>query len=171
LEKLVQHLVKYSLKFRMTVPEPSKDLRFRDKMIAVEFTVGDQSFTMRFDNLGDSDVKILWERSQYSDANGLSHRIMPSTVRFPDRNNPLPDQIVLARGSVQEAVTPVDSVFLSPQRQGYDIHPLFPLESDQAAALKGKSFSLFLPVEVDRVIIPYSFTFEITDAAREAVKN
>jgi hypothetical protein len=171
LEKIIQHLVKYSLRFRMTSPEASKDLRFRDKMMAVAFSVGEQSFNMRFDNLNDHDVKILWERAQYSDVNGMTHRIMPSTVRFPDRNNPLPDQIVLARSSVQEAVIPVDSVFLLQQRKGYDIRPLFPLDLDQAAGLKGKTFSLFLPLEVDRVIIPYSFTFEIIEAVREPVKN
>lgn len=171
LEKIIQNLVKYSLKFRMTNPVASSELRFRDRVIAIAFTVGEQSFDMRFDNRSDRDVKILWERSEYSDVNNQTHRIMPSTVSFPDRNNPLPDQIVLAKSSIQEAVTPVTNVFLSPQRKGYDIHPLFPLDSDVAAGLKGKSFNLFIPVEVDRVIIPYNFKIEIIDAVKKTVKN
>jgi hypothetical protein len=137
----------------------------------VAFTVGEQSFNMRFDNLSNRDVKILWERAAYSDVNNQTHRIMPSTVRFPDRNNPIPDQIVLARSSVQEAVIPITNVFLSQAKKGYDIHPLFPLNSDLAAGLKGRSFNLFIPVEVDRAIIPYNFSIAITDAVKEPVKN
>jgi hypothetical protein len=171
LEKIIQNLVKYSLKFRMTAPVASSELRFQDRTIAIDFTIGEQALDMRFVNRSDRDVKILWERSEYGDVNNQMHRIMPSTVRFPDRNNPLPDQIVPAKGSIQEAVIPVANVFLSRQRKGYDILPLFPLESDAAARLKGKSFSLFIPVEVDRAIIPYNFRIEISDAVKEPVRN
>jgi hypothetical protein len=155
----------------MKTPAESNELRFRDRVIAIAFSIGEQSFNMSFDNLSDHDVKILWERSEYSDVNNQTHRIMPSTVRFPDRNNPLPDQIVLAKNSVQEAVIPITNVFLSPQKKGYDIHPLFPLDSDVAAGLKGKSFNLFIPVEVDRAIIPYNFKIEIIDAVKETAKK
>lgn len=171
LEKIIQNLGKYSLKYRMKTPATSNELRFRDRVIAIAFSIGEQSFNMRFDNLSDHDVKILWERSEYSDVNNQTHRIMPSTVRFPDRNNPLPDQIVLAKSSVQEAVIPITNVFLSQQKKGYDIHPLFPLDSDVAVGLKGKSFNLFIPVEVDRAIIPYNFKIEIIDAVKETVKK
>ena len=171
LEKIIQNMVKYNLKYRMKSPVTSNDLRFRDKVIAVAFSIGEQSFDMRFDNLSNRDVRILWERSEYTDVNSQTHRIMPSTVRFPDRNNPLPDQTVLSNGSIQEAVIPITNVFLSQQKKGYEIHPLFPLESDVAANLKGKSFNLFIPVEVDRAIIPYNFTIEIIDAVKVTVKN
>ncbi|MDA8422310.1 MAG: hypothetical protein M0Z89_03150 [Nitrospiraceae bacterium] len=171
LEKIIQNLVRYGLKYRMTAPVTSSELRFRDRVIAIAFTIGDQSFNMRFDNVGDHDVKILWERAEYTDVNKQPHRIMPSTVRFSDRNNPLPDQIVPAKASVQEAVIPITNVFLFSQKKGYEIHPLFPLDSDIAAGLKGKSVNLFLPVEVDRAIIPYNFRIEIIDAVKETMKN
>ncbi len=171
LEKIIQNLVKYRLNYRMTAPVASNELRFRDRVIAIAFSVGEQSFNMRFDNLSDREVKILWDRSEYSDVNNVTHRIMPSTVRFPDRNNPLPDQIVPAKSSMQEAVIPITNVFLSLQRKGYDIRPLFPLEGDQAAGLKGKSFNLFIPVEINRAITPYNFKIEIVNAVKEAVKN
>ena len=171
LEKIVQNLAKYSLKYRMRTPAASNELQFRDSFIAIAFTIGEQSINMRFDNLSDHDVKILWERAEYSDVNNQTHRIMPSTVRFPDRNNPLPDQIVLAKSSIQEAVIPITNVFLSQQRKGYDIRPLFSLDNEAAAGLKGKSFNLFIPVEVDRAITPYNFKIEIIDAVKETIKN
>jgi len=171
LEQVIQNVGKYSLKYRMKAPAASNELRFQDRVIAITFSIGEQSFNMRIDNLTDHDVKILWDRSEYSDVNSQPHRIMPSTVRFPDRNNPLPDQLVQGKSSIQEDVIPISNVFVSTQRTGYVIHALFPLDSDVAAGLKGKSFNLFIPVEVDRAIIPYNFKIEIIDAVKERGKN
>jgi hypothetical protein len=72
---------------------------------------------------------------------------------------------------VEEAVIPIDNVYMSPQKKNYDIRPLFPLESDVAAGLKGKSIILFIPVEVDRQIVPYNFKIEITNSVKEVVKG
>jgi hypothetical protein len=171
LEKIFQNLVKYSLRFRLQSPEPSSELRFRDKDIAASFSINEQSFQMRIDNLTDHDVKILWERAEYTDVNKQTQRIMPSTVRFQDRNNPLPDQTILAKSSIQEGLIPIANVFPSQQKKGYDIHPLFPLDSPAAAGLKGKSFILFIPIEIDRAITPYNFKIEIIDAVKELVKG
>jgi len=171
LEQIIQNLSKYSLKYKMITPAASNELRFKDGVIAIAFSVGEQSFSMHFDNLTDQDVKILWDRSEYSDVNHHAHRIMPSTILFPNRNDPIPDQIVRARRSVQEDVIPIDHVFLSPRGKEYEIHSLFPLYSDAAAGLKGKSFNLFLPVEVNRAIIPYNFKIDIIDAVKESIKN
>jgi hypothetical protein len=96
---------------------------------------------------------------------------MHSGIRFVDRNNPVPDQTVAARGVVEEAVIPVRNVFVSPQQKGgYDIKPLFQFDSDSAANLKGKVMMLSIPVEVNRQIVPYNFKIEITDCVKEAAK-
>jgi hypothetical protein len=166
LEKIVQNFVKYNMKFRLVSPVPSNELRYRDKDISVSLTVGDQSFQMRADNLSDHDFKILWERAEYTDINKQRHRIMPSTVRFQNRNNPLPEQTIPAKGSIEEAVIPISSVFPSQQKKGYELRPLFDLGGEAGASLKGKSFILFIPVEIDRAITPYNFKIEITDAVK-----
>jgi hypothetical protein len=72
---------------------------------------------------------------------------------------------------VDEAVTPINNVHLAQQKKGYVVSPLFPLESEDAAALKGKSVILFIPVEINRQIIPYNFKIEITDSVKEIVKG
>jgi hypothetical protein len=127
---------------------------------------------MRFENLGDAPVKIRWESAQYIDMNNQPYRLMHSGIRFVDRNNLVPDQTVAARGVVEEAVIPVKNVFVSPQQKsGYDIRPLFALDNDAAARLKGKVVMLLIPVEVNRQIIPYSFKIEITDCAKDAAKQ
>lgn len=171
LEKILREIVKYRLSYRLVSPVVSKELRFRDKDVAVAFTIGERGFEMRFENLSTYDIKILWERAEYTGVNGQPQRLMHSGVRFVDRNNPIPDQFVLSRSIVQESVFPTGNVYMLPERKGYDLRPLFPLESHDAAGLKGKSVILFIPVEIDRQIIPYNFKIEITDSVKEGVKG
>jgi hypothetical protein len=167
LEKVLQDIVKYKLSFRLVSPVVSQDLRFRDKNVSVVFTVGEQGFQMHFENLSTYDMKILWDRTEYTGVNRQRHRLMHSGVHFQDRHNPIADQIVLSRASVEEAVFPISNVYMLPQRKGYGIHPLFPHESDDAEGLKGKSVILFIPVEINRQIIPYNFKIEIINAVKE----
>lgn len=171
LEKILHDLVRYNLSYRLVGPVVSQDLRFRDKNISVSFAVGEKGFEMQLENLSPHDVKILWDRAEYTDVSRQTQRLMYSGVRFQDRNNPIPDQFVLSGSSVQESVIPISNVYLLPQRKGYDIHPLFPLESDIAAGLKGKTIILFIPVEVNRQIIPYNFKIEITNSVKETIKG
>lgn len=170
LEK-IKDLVRYKLSFRLVSPVVSQELRFQDKNISVTFAIGEQGIQMHLENLSPHDMKILWEQAEYTGVNRQPQRLMHSGVRFQDRHNPIPDQVVLSRSSVQEAVFPISNVSMLPQRKGYDIRPLFPLESDDAAGLKGKSVNLFLPVEINRQIIPYNFKIEIIDAVKEVSKG
>jgi hypothetical protein len=158
-------ILKYKLSYRLVGPVVSEELQFRDKVVAVSFAVNEQSFQLSFKNLSSKDAKILWDRAEYTDVNGQTHRIMHSGIAFQDRNNPIPDQPVKARASIQEAVIPISNVFMS-QKKSYEIRPLFPLEGDAAADLKGKAVILFIPVEMDRQIIPYNFKIEITDSVK-----
>ena len=172
LEKIARDIARYRIACRLAGPVASQELQFKDKTIGVSFSLGEQSFQMRFENVSDVPVKIQWERAQYIDVAGLPHRLMHSGIRYVDRNNPIPDQPVAPHGVVEEAVIPVGNVFVSPQKNGYDIRPLLPLDNDAAAAgLKGKSVILFIPVEVNRQIIPYNFKIEITDCIKESVKG
>jgi hypothetical protein len=169
LERLVHDV--YKLSYRLVSPAVSKELRFQDKNISVSFAVGEQGFEMHFENLSPFDLKILWGRAEYTDVNWKTQRLMHSGVRFPDRNNPIPDQYVLSRSSVQETLFPIKNVFMLPQGKGYDIRPLIPLDNEAVAGLKGKSANLFIPVEINRQIIPYNFKIEVTDVVKETIKE
>ena len=115
LEKIARDIVRYKLSYRLVSPVVSRELQARDGNVAVSFTVGEQSFQMRFENLTAYDIKILWERAEYTDENRQTHRLMHSGIRYSDRNNPIPDQLVLSRSSVQEEVIPISNVHLSQQ--------------------------------------------------------
>ena len=171
LEKAIRKLFRYRLTYRLAGPAKSDTLQFRDANISVSFTVSDKAFDMHFTNLGNTSLKILWERAQYTDANRQAHRLMHTGIRFQDRNNPLPDQVVPPRAEVLQGVIPVSKVFFSRQKKEYEVQTLFPLYSDAAAQLRGKTVNLFIPIEVDRAIIPYNFKIEIIDAVKEPVKG
>jgi hypothetical protein len=170
LEKILQDIVRYKMSYRLVTPAASPELRFRDKNISVSFAVGVQGFEMHFENLSAHDAKILWDRAEYTSVNGQKQRLMHSGVRFPDRNNPIPDQFVLSRSSVQVTVIPSGNVYVLPQGKGYDIRPLIPVGGD-VSVLKGKSINLFIPVEINRQVIPYNFKIEVTDVVKETVKE
>jgi hypothetical protein len=171
LEKIMQSLFRYRLAYRLVAPAVSDTLQFRDTTIAVSFTVDDQSIQMRLTNLRDHEVKVLWDQAQFTDVNMQTSRLMHSGVHFQDRNNPIPDQVVPPRAAVQEGVFPINRVFFSQQKKAYETKPLFPVDTEAGAHLKGKTVNMFIPMEVDRAIIPYNFKFEITDSVKEAVKG
>ena len=167
----LEQMVRYRLSYRLVAPAASDTLQFRDSTVAVSFAVSDQSFQLRFENLTAHSVKILWEQAAYTDVNRQTHRLMHSGVRFQDRNNHIPDQIVPSRAAVQEAVIPISKVFFAQQKKTYDIQPLFVRDDNAAAGLKGKKINLFIPVEVNRAIIPYNFKIEIIDSVKENIKG
>lgn len=171
LEKVIQHDFLYRLTCRLVSSGATDTLQYRDNNVAVSFAVADRSFQMRLENLASDSIKILWDRSQYTDVNMQSYQLMYSGVRFQDRNNPIPDQIVHPHVLIQEAVFPIRNVFFIPQKKTYDIHPLFPLDNDVAADLKGRTFNLFIPIEINRAIIPYNFKIEIIDVVKESIKR
>jgi hypothetical protein len=171
LEKAIQHQFRYRLAYHLIFPAASDSLQYRDNSIAISFTIVKQSFQIHLENLTSNDIRIVWDRSQYTDAHMQTHRLMYSGIRFQERNNPIPDQIVRPHVSIQEAVFPVNHVIFISQKKNYDIEPLFPLDHDEAAQLKGRTISLFIPIEVNRAIIPYEFKIEISDAIKEPVKG
>ncbi len=161
-------IVHYLLKFRLRGPVQSDDLRYRDKIVDIRIKPAENHFGLSIENLTRQPIKILWEQSQYQDVMSRPHRLIHSGIRPQDRNETVAPQVVPAGGSIQRDIMPVDAVTRSQEKGGYETKPLFPLDSDRALLLKGKTFTLFLPVEMDRAIIPdYNFTFEIVDVVKE----
>ena len=171
LEKIMQSMFRYRLAYRLVAPAVSETLQFRDTAVSVSFTVDGQSIRMHLTNLLDHEVKILWDQAQFTDVNKQTSRLMHSGIRFQDRNNPIPDQIVPPRAVVEEGVIPINRVFFSQQKKAYETKSLLPVDSEAGSQLKGKTINLFIPIEVDRAIIPYNFKIEITGAVKEAVKG
>jgi hypothetical protein len=165
----LDEIVHYRLKYRLLRPVQSDEIRLKDGVLSILITMGEQAFQVGLENLSGYPLKILWEQAQYTDIFGKNHRLMHSGVQYQNRNNPIPDQVVESRRSIQEGVIPIDNVYVSPQTKNYEVKPLFPGEA--GSALKGKTFNLFIPMEINRSITPYNFKIEIVDAAKETGKK
>jgi hypothetical protein len=162
---------RFRLVCRLVSPAQSETLQFRDKNLSVVFSVTDQAFQMQFENLTSAPVKILWAQAQYLDAREQPQALMHSGIRFQDRNNPIPDQIVQPKAVMQVAVFPIRNVVVTGGKPPYEIKRLIPIESDAAEGLKGKTLTVFLPIGINRAIIPYAFKMQIVDVVQEEVNK
>ena len=157
----------YHLKCRLLSPRKTQSLEFRDKAISVSFDIGEQAFQMNLTNQSPYTLKILWNSAEYTDVFNRQRRLMHSGVRYQDRNNPIPVQKIPPYGSVEQAIVPINSVVYDRAKKQYDLKQLFPLDSSDAVALKGRAFYLFIPMEIDRQIIPYNFKVHIADVVKQ----
>jgi len=167
----LEKIIRYEVQCRLVAPIKSDEVRFQDNALSIWFTVGEQAFQMNLTNRSDYPLKIVWGSAEYTDIHEQRRRLMHSGMRYQERNNFIPDQIVLPGTSLQEDLTPIEHVYVSPQTKGYEVKPLFSRENLESAGLKGKIFILFIPIEINRVIIPYEFKIEIVNVVNATDKE
>ncbi len=166
LDVKLEKLLRYQLSLRLLAPVRADEFAFSDKYISLAVTATDKGFSMNIGNVGVFPITILWNQAEMRDLSGRQHRLMHTGIRFSDRNNPIPDQRLAPGASLQYTALPVSAVSVSPEWQTYEVQPVFPVEGENVEALKGKIFYIFLPIEVNRQIVPYNFRVEIVDAVK-----
>ena len=145
--------------FVMSKPKESKDLRYDDDLIEITFTVTRQQIGFDLRNKTAEPITVDWNSASYVDVSGNSHRVMHSGVRYVDRDKPQAPSIIPPTARLKDMVQPTDYVeFLT--SIGWSNHPLFPKAPD-AAFYKGKTFSVFLSLQVEGKTKNYLFTFSI----------
>jgi hypothetical protein len=160
--------------FTMTKPNQSVANTFEDEFIKIMFAISPESLRFSLTNKSDNPIKLKWNESAYVDANSESHRVMHAGVRYIERDKELPPTIIPPNAKVSDLVIPVDQVRFGTNKwyeSQTDRHwyqkPLFPKpDKKEASAYKGRSFSVFFPLEIDGQVKNYTFTFtiEITQA-------
>jgi hypothetical protein len=160
--------VQYRLKYSLLTPVRSEHLTFQDRVLAIRLIPREQYIDLEIDNLAKKSLTVLWDSAEYTDAMNRRHRIIHSGIKWENRAARVPPQIIPAGGSLKESVMPESSITRVAGEKKYAAKPLFVLDNDSALSLKGRTVNLFLPVEIDRAIIPsYSFTIRIDDVIKE----
>ena len=160
--------LQYRLKYSLLTPVRSDQLAFQDRILSVRIIPREQNIELRIDNLTQMPLTILWDKADYTDATHRKHRVIHSGIKWEKRGERIPPQIIPPRGTVQEWIMPESSIVYSGEKKGYVAKPLFVLDSENALALKGRTVNLFLPIELERAVIPdYSFTIVIDDVIKE----
>jgi hypothetical protein len=160
--------LQYRLKYRLLTPVRSDELAFQDRILAVRIMPREQHIDLKIDNLTQKPLTILWDTASYTDASSRQHQIIHSGIKLENRAQRVPPQTIPPGGTLQEWVMPESAIEYLGKKEGYVTKPLFVLDNESALALKGRTVNLFLPVELDRAIIPdYNFSILIEDVIKE----
>lgn len=147
----------------MTKPTVSKELIYEDHFLKIVFSITKKQIGFILQNKTENPIKIDWNQVSYVDVLGESHKVMHSGVKYTDRANPQPPTVVPPTAKLEDIVFPIDYVYYSSGKYGgWREIPLFP-EAPKAKLFKGRSFSIFMPLEISGVNKNYLFSFKIED--------
>lgn len=149
--------------FVMTKPKASKELVYKDRFLKMMFSITKKQFGFILHNGTKNPIKIDWNQVSYVDVLGKSHKVTHSGVKYVDRAKPQPPTVLPPTARLEDIVFPIDYTYFSSGKYGgWTEIPLFP-EAPKAKIFKGKSFSVFMPLEINGVIKNYLFSFKIED--------
>lgn len=149
------------------------EFQFEDSLTIFKWHVLHDRFAFSLTNKSDYSMKIVWDEAVYIDADGSSHRVMHSGVKYTDRNLSQPSTIVARRASIDDQVLPTDNVqWLSMgQNSQWIVYPLIPTNrASNAAQLEsvmrpnlGKVLQVLMPIEIKGEVNEYVFSFEVSN--------
>ena len=147
--------------------------QFEDSLVLFKWHVLRDRFAFSLTNKTDNSMKIVWDEASYIDANGSSHRVMHSGVKYNDRNLSQPPTIVARRASIEDQVVPTNNVewFAMGQYSKWIVLPLIQTHAASSAAELeslmspnlGKVLHVLLPIEIKGEVNEYLFRFEVTN--------
>ena len=160
--KTGEYPAKYT--FVLTKPKASSQLIYEDPFLKIEFSITQKQFGFILQNRTENPIKIDWNQVSYVDVLSESHKVMHSGVKYTDKGNPQTPTLIPPTAKLKDIVYPIDYVSYLPGPSGglWTEAPLLP-EAPEAKNLKGKSFSVFMPLEINGVVKNYLFSFNIAD--------
>lgn len=149
--------------FEMIKPAQSRELAFKDKFINIQFSISKRQIGFALQNKTENPIKIDWNQVSYIDVLGETHKVMHSGVKYIDREKIQAPTVIPPSAKIEDIVFPSDYVYyISGEYGGWCKVPLFP-EAPKAKLYKGRSFSIFMPLQINEVLKNYLFTFYIRD--------
>ena len=147
----------------MVKPKANKNLVWEDANIKISFTVTQSQIQFDLRNKTEEPIKIDWNQVSYVDVLGDSHRVMHKGVKLADRENSQPPSTIPPTANISDMVYPTDYVHYSSGKYGgWSEEDMFP-DAPKAKLYKGKSFSVFMPLEINGKTKNYFFRFIIDD--------
>ncbi len=141
----------------------STELAYSDDLADFSFSVSKRQFSFVLKNKTDEPMDIDWNKVSFVDIGGESHKVMHEGVKYIARNESLAPTTVPPSAKLQDIVFPADYVYYSEgEYGGWRELALFP-DGEKALALKGQTFTIFMPVRVNGAVKNYSFKFKISD--------
>lgn len=151
----------YKYIFSMRKPKPSSELSFEDKQVSFQFEVSDESILLYVKNNTDDPIAIDWNNVAYIDAGSNSHRVFHGGVKYIEKEKQQVQTMVPPGARVRDTVSPID--YATWKESYWSQEYLLPYKSKEAAAMKGQSIRLFIPLEINGHTKNYNFEFGIDD--------
>lgn len=151
---------------------------FEDGLVKTLWLPAQKGFYFEIYNKTDNSIKVIWDEAVFVDENNKSHRIMHSSIKYSERDNPQPPSVIIRKGSIDEFVAPTDYIYFY---RGYGSQyiydpsewrhmPLLNYKSEvkekaenDAKQVVGKKLQLLLPLEIQGKVNDYIFEFTATD--------
>jgi hypothetical protein len=147
-----------------TKPAPAEfgttDLHFADRNIDIAFAISKSEVGFVLKNLSQEPLELNWNQVAYVDVGGKSHRVMHTGVKYIERDQPFAPTIIPPSAKIDDIVLPTDYVFFG--GGDWSRMAFFP-DGERAAAYKGLTFALFMPVKANGFVKNYMFKFKVAD--------
>lgn len=149
--------------FSMIKPNASEDLHFEDNFVSIAFNISKKQIGFILRNKTDNPLIIDWNKISYVDVLNKSHKILHEGVKYIDKNNSLSPTTIPPTANIEDFVFPADNIYYtSGQYGGWREIDIFP-QGPKAKYFTGKTFSVFMPMEINGTQKNYFFTFLIKD--------
>ena len=145
----------------LVAPKPSDDLKYEDEAIEIQWVFNKRQLAFALRNKTDLPIKLDWNQISYIDISGDAHKVMHQGVRYITRDEPQSPSFIPPTARLKDFIFPTDYVYRSNGSSGWEQRPLFP-EGPEANAFKEKTFSIFMPLEINGTAKNYTFTLKIT---------
>jgi hypothetical protein len=145
----------------MVTPWDSRELLFEDQSIRIRFALSEKHIGIILQNKTPSPVKVDWNNISYVDITGLAHGVMHTGVRYIERDRPQVPTIIPPAAMIDDVIIPSDHIsYTAGSGGGWTSRPFLPPLAETDLYL-GKSFSVFMPLELNGIVKNYSFAFRM----------
>ena len=150
--------------FSLVKPSVSPTLTHEDDFLLATFSIPSNTennpIAFKLKNKSENPVAIDWNQVSYVDVDGKAHKVVHEGTRLVDKDKPLPASIIPPGAALEDFVFPSDRVVLL---GGQWIQQMLLPYAPAAEVLKGKTFSVFMPLEINGSKKNYNFVFAIDD--------
>lgn len=152
--------------FVLTEVNGSKDgvanMAFTDDIIAIDWSYDvKHRLDFKLKNKSDKLIKILWDNGAYIGNTGRSNRIIHSNVKFIDKDKAQHPTSLHPQSYIDDLVVPTSIIRYSDVLEVWSVGTLVGGSQKELDSYYGQNVKVILPIEIDDIIIDYTFTFEI----------
>lgn len=143
----------------MTKPTLSNDLQYSDSNLNILFIIRPDAIVFGIENKTQSPIKLNWDNFSFVDIENHAHRLIHSSVKLIDSEKQQTTTIIPPMAKIVENVYPPD--YIDRTGSQWIFNPLFPKSFPERLSIIGKTFSFFMPIEINGEVKNYNFIFKI----------